>query len=379
MRVGLISAEFPPERGGIQTYAWEYASELARRGHEVTVFTQPHAEGELTSREFRIEPILCLRRRLDGPLLSRYPHDVWHALNAAYSWIALDLSPAFVTVHGNDFLWPYQPVARLDLRQRWHLPFGSNADRWLGDRLTRSLVRRSLPRASQVFANSRYTAERLVQEVPGCRSNTSAAIVGVSPAYFDTPRPARREGPPRLLTVCRLTEPHKNVDVVLRALSRIREQWQFQYTVVGDGELLAPLRALADGLGLEDRVTFTGFVEQDRLRELLRESDLFVLTTSATPIAYEGFGLVYIEANACGCPVIAARIGGAVEAVEDGVSGMFVDEVTVDAVEDVLTRFLSGAVRFDADRCVTFARQFSWAKVAEHCLGYYERSLGRRP
>jgi len=374
MKIGLISAEFPPEHGGIQTYAWEYASELARRGHEVTVFTQPHPEGEMASTEFRIEPILRLRRRLDGPVLATYPQDVWHAMNAAYAWIALELTPAFVTVHGNDFLCPYQPVARLDFRSRLHLPFGSNADRWLGDFLTRLLVRRSLPQANHVFANSRYTAERLGREITACRNNTSAAMVGVSPDYFTLSRSVRREGAPRLITVCRLAEPHKNVDVVIKALGRIREL-PFHYTIVGDGELLTPLRALTTSLGLDGRVTFTGFVEQGRLKELLLDSDLFVLPTSATPIAYEGFGLVYIEANACGCPVIAARIGGAVEAVEEGVTGLLLDEVTVEGVELVLTRFLSNAIRFDAERCVAFARKFSWSAVAEHCLGYYRSSL----
>ena len=82
-----------------------------------------------------------------------------------------------------------------------------------------------------------------------------------------------------MITVCRLAEPHKNVDVVLRSLSRLREQSPFHYTIVGDGELLAPLRALTSELGLESRVTFTGFVEQEQVLELLRESDLFVLTT----------------------------------------------------------------------------------------------------
>src|SRR5678816_4639886 len=58
MRIGIVSPEFPPEKGGIQTYAIEYARELARRGHDVTVFTQPHAEGELAGEAFRIEPSL---------------------------------------------------------------------------------------------------------------------------------------------------------------------------------------------------------------------------------------------------------------------------------------------------------------------------------
>lgn len=372
MKIGIVSPEFPPEKGGIQTYAFEYAQEIARRGHEVTVFTSPHPDGELKAAPFRIEPVLKLRRRFDREIL-REKMDVWHAMNASYSWLALESSRVFVTVHGNDFLWPYHPVARLDFRQRFGLPFGSNADRWLGDWLTWFLVKRSLPRAAHVFANSEYTGRRLTQTHPGCAGKTSSAMVGVSADCFAGPRPLRREGPPRLITVCRLAEPHKNVDLVLQALARVRDTQPFHYTIVGDGYLRDSYERLTRDLGLTDRVTFTGFLDRSALNSQLLDSDLFILTTSQTPVAYEGFGLVYLEANACGSPVLAARIGGSVEAVEEGVSGMFVDEPTVDGIGNALAKFFSGASRFEADACVAFARKFSWAKVADHCLAHYSR------
>ena len=368
MKIGIVSPEFPPEKGGIQTYAFEYAQELSRRGHEVTVFTTPHPAGELQTTAFRIEPVLRLRRRFDREILHQ-KMDVWHAMNASYSW----LPRAFVTVHGNDFLWPYHPVARLDFRERFRLPFGSNADRWLGDWLTWFLVKKSLPRAAHIFTNSRYTEQRLLQTHPGCAGKTSAAMVGVSTDCFAGPRPPRREGPPRLITVCRLAEPHKNVDLVLQALAKIRDTQPFHYRIVGDGYLRVSYEKLTHDLGLDDRVTFTGFLDREQLNARLLDSDLFILTTSSTPVAYEGFGLVYLEANACGCPVIAARIGGSAEAVDEGTSGMFVDEATVDGIENALAKFFSGTVRFDAGACVAFARKFSWANVADHCLAHYSR------
>ena len=368
MKVGIVSPEFPPEKGGIQTYAFEYAQALARRGHEVTVFTTPHPGGELQTTAFRIEPVLRLRRRFDREIL-RHKMDVWHAMNASYSW----LPRVFVTVHGNDFLWPYHSVARLDFRERFGLPFGSNADRWLGDWLTWFLVKKSLPRATHVFTNSRYTERRLLQTHPGCAGKTSAAMVGVSADCFAGSRLARSEGPPRLITVCRLAEPHKNVDLVLQALARIRDTQPFHYTIVGDGYLRASYQKLTRDLGLADRVTFTGFLDRDALNSRLLDSDLFILTTSSTPFAYEGFGLVYLEANACGCPVLAARIGGSVEAVEEGVSGMFVDEANVDGIATALAKIFSGAARFDSDACIAFSQKFSWPKVADHCLAHYPR------
>ena len=319
---------------------------------------------------FRVEPVLRLRRRFDREI-TRHKMDVWHTMNAAYSWLALETAPVFVTVHGNDFLWPYQPVARLDFRQRLRLPFGSNADRWLGDWLTWFLMRKSLPRATHIFTNSQYTERRLTQTHPGCAGRASAAMVGVSAECFGGPRPARREGPLRLITVCRLAEPHKSVHLVLQTLAKLRDAQPFHYTIVGDGWLRSSLEKLTRDLGLVDRVTFTGFLDRAALNSRLLQSDLFILTTSSTPIAYEGFGLVYLEANACGCPVLAARIGGSVEALDEGVSGLFVDEVTVEGIGQSLAKVCSGAARFDPEACVAFARQFSWAKVADHCLARY--------
>jgi len=69
--------------------------------------------------------------------------------------------------------------------------------------------------------------------------------------------------------------------------------------------------------------------------------------------------------------VLAARIGGAVEAVDDGTTGMFVDKVTVDTLETRLRLFLSGETAFNSEACVAFAHRFTWQAVAEHCLEHY--------
>jgi glycosyltransferase involved in cell wall biosynthesis len=196
-------------------------------------------------------------------------------------------------------------------------------------------------------------------------------MVGIADDTFGRERAPRATGAARLITVCRLAEPHKNVDMVLRAFATLRDRFAFHYTIIGDGWLRPSLESLTDELGLRDRVTFTGFLEREALLGHLVTNDLFILTTSQTPVAYEGFGLVYLEANACGCPVLAARIAGAVEAVEEGVSGVFVDQPEVESIARQLARFLSGELHFEAAACVAFARQFSWAKVADHCLARY--------
>src|SRR3954470_2952936 len=104
MKIALVSPEFPPEKGGIQTYSYQFALELAQLGNEVTVYTCAHEGGELADAPFEIKPVLRQRRRHDRAILHDGPFDVWHTTNAAYAWLALETPRLFVTVHGNDFL-----------------------------------------------------------------------------------------------------------------------------------------------------------------------------------------------------------------------------------------------------------------------------------
>ena len=375
MHVGVISPEFPPEVGGIQTYACEFVRELARRGVRVTVFTQPHADGEASLPGVKIVPALRLRRALDRHVLQAPAIDAWQVMNAAYAWVALEASPVVISVHGNDFLQPYFPVARPDLQR---LPGLWRSSRWrpalekaLGLRLTERLVRRALPRAAHVLANSRYTEQVLLEKVPACRGITSAALVGVSSEFLDCEAGRGPIGHSRLITVCRLAEPRKNVDLVLRALARLKDRYRFSYTVVGDGPLRPGLEQLVSELGLREQVRFVGFVENAALRSLLAQSDLFVLTSSISATSHEGFGIAYLEANACGTPVLAARLAGAVEAVEEGVSGFFVDPPTLESIAAALERFFLGQANFDPAACRAFAARFTWERVVDRAVGYY--------
>jgi phosphatidyl-myo-inositol dimannoside synthase len=385
--VGLIAPEFPPDIGGVETYSFELARALAALGHRVTVFTVAHRNGEASLPGVTVLPILRQRRRLDRQLLRDHSMDVWHATNAAYSWLALETPNVVLSVHGNDFLQPYVSVARWDLdraRMLWRLPGTARdwlavVDTGLGRWLTRRLMARSLPRVPCVVANSKYTEAVLLAQFPGCRGQTSAGMVGVSNDFLHLDLGTRKRGDAvRLVTVCRLSEPRKNVDLVLRALSELKDRYRFTYILVGDGATRESLQHLANDLGLGGVAHFTGRVPQDELARQMSSADLFILPASTLPSSHEGFGIVYLEANAAGAPVLAARLAGAVEAVDEGVSGMFVDEPTVPQIRDAIERFLSGQVTFDAGRCREFAARFTWERVARHFTACYERVAAAR-
>ncbi len=373
-RIGLVTSEFPPDIGGVETYSWHMAAELGRRPDiEVTVYC-PRGSRDVTAPDgVVLKPILSTCRERDWKRLRDEPVDIWHALAAPHAWLALTGRPTVVSVHGNDFLYPYLPTARPDLANtplwRW--------EEWLWKRFaahwrraTLKLVERSLPMARAIFANSRYTADVLARQVPNCASRIAVSWVGVGGQFLEITRAPR--GPrTRLLTVSRLSEPRKNVGLVIKALGLLRERHDFEYTVAGDGTGRAALEALAVQCGIRDRVHFTGRVSDEKLKALYAGADLFVLTSSVIPGSHEGFGIVYLEAAATGVPSLAARLAGAVDAVEEGRSGFFVDEPSVPALRDALERFLSGGQRFDSDACRAFASRFKWSAIVEDMLAHY--------
>jgi phosphatidylinositol alpha-1,6-mannosyltransferase len=95
---------------------------------------------------------------------------------------------------------------------------------------------------------------------------------------------------------------------------------------VGDGEQLDDLRSLSEKLNLSDRVHFTGSIPHQKLNDYYNLADIFVMSSKTMKPDVEGFGIVFLEANACGKPVIGSRSGGIPSAIIDGETGFLVDE-----------------------------------------------------
>ena len=377
LRIGLVTSEFPPDRGGVETYAWQLARELGQRPELQVIVYAPHKSARVTAPPgVTIKPILTSCMNLDWAKFRNEQIDVWHALSAAHTWIATKNVPTIVSVHGNDFLAPYpltmrpglalpglhrfRPTAWRHLRQIWQYT-------------TRRMLARALPQAQTILSNSRYTAEILRQHFPTCADKIRVAWVGVDPSFFTVAQTPRRPVP-QILTVSRLSEPRKNVGLVIQALATLRNKYEFEYTIAGEGPLKPDLERQSDALGLSTRVHFVGRVSDQGLRDLYATADLFVLTASITPDSHEGFGIVYLEAAASGVPSLAARLAGAAEAVAEGRSGFFVHSPDVESISNALDRFLGGAIQFEAGNCRAFARQFDWGRVADLCEAAYRQA-----
>ncbi|PEN12318.1 glycoside hydrolase [Longibacter salinarum] len=347
MRLLFVTQDFPPAVGGIQTYSWE----LVRRWSDVGavhVIAPSHKDASdvdtsLSARVTRV-PTAPETLPLRGiPSIIRVArsfqpdiafHGQWHTLGASLLAQRLTGFPRRIVcaAHGRELL--FNPLHSIPLV-----------------RSTYTLLRRSLLRIPDLFVPvSRYTADLLHSEgVDPARTHVMPN--GVDPTRFQplTHSNVRAQldmaDRPTLLTVGRLV-PRKGLDTTICALrSVLKSVPDAQYLIVGSGPDQERLQHLVSHHDLTDSVHFIGRVAWDSLPQYYNAADVFVMPSREDPPDVEGFGLVFLEANACGTPVVGAAAGGVPDAIIDGVTGYLVPPADPDALADVLVDLLKHPAR----------------------------------
>jgi 1,4-alpha-glucan branching enzyme len=230
-----------------------------------------------------------------------------------------------------------------------------------------------LAHADLVIVNSEAVRDELLS-----RRGVRLAEVAVVPNGVDTvlfrPRRRERRDPGRVLFAGRLA-PQKGVDVLLRAFEVVlRRRPDASLRVLGDGDQELYLRRFARYLGVARRVEFCGWCTDADLVENYRSAAVV-----AVPSRYEPFGLVAVEAMACGVPVVASRVGGVATVVEDGVSGYLVEPANyLELAQRIVALLVDEAGRAAMGRAARArAALFTWAQTASRTLELY-RGVERR-
>jgi colanic acid/amylovoran biosynthesis glycosyltransferase len=186
------------------------------------------------------------------------------------------------------------------------------------------------------IANSNFTSESLL--ALGCEINRLVVIpVSASSDIFNSKNKHKEDfhNAFKILTIARLEEV-KGVEYAIRAIYKLDKGLSvnnFVYNIIGSGSLEIRLKKLVEELGIEDKVNFWGFKTQDEVLDFLLDANAFLLTSITTKAgASEAQGLVLLEAQAAGVPVIASRTGGVPDSMIDGETGLLVPEKDVDAI-----------------------------------------------
>jgi glycosyltransferase involved in cell wall biosynthesis len=239
-------------------------------------------------------------------------------------------------------------IAAYWLKRLRNIPYWTVAHGLEAWDIKNSALKTALHHADLILAVSGYTRDRLLQE-----QNLDPNKVVILPNTFDSSRfqPALKPEyllekynlkpeQPVILTVARLSEveQYKGYDQVLKALPQIRLSFpDVHYIIVGKGNDRIRLENLIAQLELENCVTFAGFVPDEQLCDYYNLCDVF-----AMPSKREGFGIVYLEALACGKPVLGGNEDGTIDALCHGELGALVNPNDVEQIADTLSRILQG-------------------------------------
>lgn len=337
----LVTNDFPPKTGGIQTYLWELWRRLPPG--EITVLTTAHAAaGSFDEQQpFRIErvdrrvllPTRALVERVDALAREVGAGVIFldPALPLGLIGPRLTGAPYVVIVHGAEVTVPRRlPGLRPILGRVLRGAAGIVAAGEYPAEEAERAAGRPLPK---VLVPPGVDVERF-QPLAGHDKAAVLARFGLDPDV------------PVVLGVSRLV-PRKGFDVLIDAVAGLEAP--VQLVIAGTGRDGARLRRRAAARGIAERTHFVGFVSDEELPLLYGSADVFAMLCRDRwgGMEQEGFGIVFLEAAACGVPSVAGRSGGSHEAVVDGETGFVVPPSDADAAREAIQTLLSDADRHD--------------------------------
>lgn len=373
---------FPEATGGSARVATETALALAGRGHEVTVIAPVSTRSAVE----RIGENLTIRRALPRTRLPITLTDVVstaHAVRglASYDVALVHQSTCAVGLVAAGFEAPVALVFHASaLRELRFLRTRLSGAKRLGtyglEPFLSRFERISLERSTSVLVLSEFSRRLIEADHPLIASRITRVSGGVDIDRFspgDGLQPARdRLGIPTggaLLVTARRLEPRMGLEQLLEAVRIARGSGvDLRLAVIGSGSLERPLQALAVDLGLGDVVDLRGRVSDAELVDWYRAADLFVLPT----VAYEGFGMVTVEALASGVPVVGTPVGATPELLEPLDRRLIAQ--TADA--EGLAAVIRATLELTGPELRTACREYACADFAwPHVMDVWEQAL----
>ncbi len=409
LRIAQISVHTCPlatlggkETGGMNVYVRDLSRELARRGHLVDIYTRSQDPtvpriSQALGRGARVIHIPA------GPQEPYPKHLVYDHLPQFVEGVleqAVQDGITYDLIHSHYWLSGW--VAR-ELRDRWKVPI-VHMFHTLGkmkDRVART------PQAQEPSCRIRTEeeivrfADRIVAATPA-EETQLVELYGADPARIRVVPPgvdlerfhpipsAQAKQHVGLDPSCRAIlfvgriEPLKGIDTLLWAISLIKERHpelicRMCVPIIGgnpysieDNDEMIRLQALRAGLGIEEVVTFLGAQDQDVLQYYYASAEMVVM-----PSDYESFGMVALEAMACGTPVIASDVGGLAYLVRQGHTGYRVPARDPGALAEKIIRLLTdeGLRRRMGQRASCWAQGYAWPLIADRIEAVYRDCL----
>jgi glycosyltransferase involved in cell wall biosynthesis len=377
MKIAFVNdTVYPYSKGGAEKRVWEIAGRLAQREHIVHLFGMKYWDGE----DVIVKDGVYLHGVCDVQELytTGGRRSIWEAIYFAYKLTGPLLKENFDIVDCSNF--PYFPCFSAKLHSivkgstlviTWLEVWDSYWYEYLGWKgIFGKWIERVVARLSKsMIAISESTRSRSVSI--GARGNIEVVPSGVD--FEEISAASLSNDNSDIVFAGRLIK-DKNVDVLIRAVGLIiRDNPHISCLIIGDGPEKGSLERLAHDLRVESNVRFSGFLQSaEEVFSCMKSSKVFVL-----PSTREGFGIVVLEANACGLPVITVNHpqNAARDLITDGKNG-FLCELNEQDMANKIMMALERAQNMSPD-CLGYSKQYSWDGVVDMVEDAYVSALGQ--
>ena len=395
LRIAMLSIHSNPigelgtnDTGGMSVYIRELARELGRRGHRIDIYTRLH-NGEYRPVIHLFEKVRLIHLGIpnNGNLsrLALYPYlpDFFKSMEdfRSQEGIAYDLIHSHYWLSGRLGNWA---------QEIWNLPHVVMLHT-LGEVKNRTGVGRPEPElriaaekelvktCHRILAPTDREKDDLVRYYGVCGEKIGVVPCGVNLELF---QPEQKQAARKnlgfdpediiLLNVGRF-EPLKGIDRLLEAMTHLRDHRRLRLVIVGGDGNQAPesqfLRQKAVDLGIEDKVLFAGRVEQKYLPPYYSSSDVLVMASH-----YESFGLVGLEALACGRPVVSTPVGAMDTLIQQSQAGQVVSDTLPRSLAKGIQSVITNSTP-PADEIRKSVLEYSWSNIASAILEEYETAI----
>ena len=367
MKILFWTGGFWPRIGGVETQGFHFVKELLQRGHECTVLADkdcPDWKDTEYYQGIRIDRIDF--DRIYSSVLVNKTLSSLRVLTDYLSWASNEYKPD--VIHLNQCIGT---LSILFLLFHWELSAPvvlTMHSTYSWDPYLQKIIEKSALRANQIGCVSMSVLDEVKTFFPQLKGKCRLIYNGLSlPEIAPSPLPF---SPPTLLIAGRLSA-EKGFDVAIQAFSLLKKRGSdAQLLIVGDGPICEQLKDLASRLELLLSVRFAGSVSQEEIPAYINQSTIVLV-----PSFFESFGLTALEALQLERPVIASRVGGLVEIISDGETGLLIPPKDPIALCGAIQTLLSDpqkTIKMGIDGRKSAMERFSLQKNVEQYINLYE-------
>ena len=384
LKVLMVNYEFPPVGGGGGTTTRFVAKYISRLGVDVDVITAKPGKDDFLNHPdgFNIYYAGPRKNKLSGthiPELARFALTLIYYSKQVIERSKPDLIHCFFTLPSGSF--------GLYCKKIYKIPYlvsalgadvpGFNIGDWRLDAyhsLTKLISKSIWDNSSYVIANSKSLQETCKKFSP--EHNIDIITNGVDTEIF---YPLQNKDflntkEVNILFISRLML-QKGVGTLIKTINILKERKidNFKLTIVGEGHLKSMMFALIDEYNLKEKVSFLGWKDLEELPDIYRSADIFIL-----PSVMEGMSSVVLQAMASGLPIVASRVKGFEEILEENINGLFAECGNENDFADQLEKLIKSPELREkmSKNSIKKSRQFSWETIARQYVELYEKTVG---